>query len=456
MRKLLFISLVAIVATSGLDPVWALSPQLINYQGRLTDSTGLPLSGTFQMQFTIYDANVAGNAIWTETHSSITVTAGLFEALLGSQAELLDTVFADTSRWLGLQIDVEPELTPRTRLASVPYANRVSTIDGATGGVISGDVDIQSDLTVSDNIGIGITNPSSALHIERSTTSLIISRSTGSHAGITLDAQPTFSAYVSLYESGVKKGVLYWNSMNNAVILNDNSVSTNVAIATNSSSQVGIGTASPISKLHVENSASTLIISKSTGSHAGIRLDARPTFSAYVDLYESGVKKGNLHWNSTNNAVVLNDASVSTNVALALHPSSNVGIGTANPTNPLEMASGAHCTAGGTWTNASSREYKTDIRPLRDSEYSAILEKLESIDVVRFKYKIDPNREHIGMIAEDVPQEISSDDKKGIPTADAIAFLMAAVKAQQVILTEQSKEIEKLKVSIENQNDSQN
>ena len=42
----------------------------------------------------------------------------------------------------------------------------------------------------------------------------------------------------------------------------------------------------------------------------------------------------------------------------------NVGIGTQTPAYPLHMASGAHVTAGGVWTDASSREYKDDIQVL--------------------------------------------------------------------------------------------
>ena len=108
-----------------------------------------------------------------------------------------------------------------------------------------------------------------------------------------------------------------------------------------------------------------------------------------------------------------------------------LGIGTAAPAHPLHMGSGAHVTAGGVWTNASSRELKTDIEPLKNEEYSDILKKLEDLEVVHFKYKSEPDVAHIGMIAEDVPDEMASPDRKGIPTADAIAFLMAAVKAQQ-------------------------
>ncbi len=34
------------------------------------------------------------------------------------------------------------------------------------------------------------------------------------------------------------------------------------------------------------------------------------------------------------------------------------------PSHPLQMASGAHCTAAGAWTNASDRRLKTDIAPI--------------------------------------------------------------------------------------------
>jgi len=118
------------------------------------------------------------------------------------------------------------------------------------------------------------------------------------------------------------------------------------------------------------------------------------------------------------------------------------------PSNPLELVSGAYCSSLGVWTNASSRKYKTEIEPLNTDEYTNILKKLEGMDVVHFRYKADPTRKHIGMIAEDVPEEISSEKRDGIPTADAIAFLMAAVKAQQC-------QIEQLKATVKDLKENQ-
>jgi hypothetical protein len=78
----------------------------------------------------------------------------------------------------------------------------------------------------------------------------------------------------------------------------------------------------------------------------------------------------------------------------------NVGFGQALPTHPIEAASGAYLTAGGVWTNASSREFKKDIRPLPVDE---AVETLAALAPVTFKYKTD-DEPHVGFIAEDVPE----------------------------------------------------
>ncbi len=139
------------VALLALAPVvTAAVPNLMQYQGHLTDDSGAPLDTIIDMTFTIYDDSAGGTVWWNETQPSVVVTNGLFNVLLGSVNPISDSIFVDTPRWLGITIGSDPEISPRTRLVTVPYAYRVSTVDGASGGDIYGGVQIHSPLLVGD------------------------------------------------------------------------------------------------------------------------------------------------------------------------------------------------------------------------------------------------------------------------------------------------------------------
>jgi hypothetical protein len=126
-------------------------PTLMQYQGFLTDEEGEPLNDTLSMTFTIYPDAYEAIVIWTETQPNVIVTNGLFHVLLGSVNPISDTVFAETERWLGITVDPDPEIVPRTRLVTVPYAYRAATVDGASGGAVFGDIHLHSILTVGSN-----------------------------------------------------------------------------------------------------------------------------------------------------------------------------------------------------------------------------------------------------------------------------------------------------------------
>ncbi|MDZ7697902.1 MAG: tail fiber domain-containing protein [Deltaproteobacteria bacterium] len=127
---------------------------------------------------------------------------------------------------------------------------------------------------------------------------------------------------------------------------------------------------------------------------------------------------------------------------LVLNPSGGyVGIGTASPSYPLQMGSGAYCSTGGTWVNASSREYKKDIENLSPGEAKDTLNRLNP---VKFRYKVDDDERHVGFIAEDAPDLVATKDKKGMSSMDVVAVLTRVVQEQQRVMETQKQTIEKL------------
>jgi len=118
-----------------------------------------------------------------------------------------------------------------------------------------------------------------------------------------------------------------------------------------------------------------------------------------------------------------------------------VGLGKWGPSYPLHMASGAHCTAGGVWTNASSRDFKQDIRILTRAE---ALDALTRLTPVHFRYKGDPEEKHVGFIAEDVPELVASRDRKGMSSMDVVAVLTRVVQEQQKTIAELSRKLAQL------------
>ena len=132
-------------------------PQQINYQGHLTNSANVPLDTTVSMTFKLYTDSTAGTLLWTEARPSVTVTSGLFSVRLGQLTALTNTMLNNAQVWLGITIGADAELAPRSRIVSVGYSYRVGTVDGASGGTITGDVNI----TGKANIGSGNVNSGS-------------------------------------------------------------------------------------------------------------------------------------------------------------------------------------------------------------------------------------------------------------------------------------------------------
>lgn len=105
-------------------PTAVTSKTTINYQGFLSNVDGAPVSGLVDMVFRLYDVETDGIALWTESQNDVTISDGLFSALLGSVTPLSQSLFdSNANLWLGITVGSDPdEMAPREKLASAPFA----------------------------------------------------------------------------------------------------------------------------------------------------------------------------------------------------------------------------------------------------------------------------------------------------------------------------------------------
>jgi hypothetical protein len=114
-----------VLPASALPPV----PNFLTQQGRLMDNTGAPVSGAPAFVFTIYADSAGTTTLWTETQT-ITLDSGYFSTTLGSVTPITATVFDGSTRYLGIKVGSDPEMSPRQPLTSVPYALIAGNVKG--------------------------------------------------------------------------------------------------------------------------------------------------------------------------------------------------------------------------------------------------------------------------------------------------------------------------------------
>ena len=121
------------IAVCGLSTSYASVPHLINYQGRLTDKSSVPLSGSYTLTFTFYDAETAGTPLWKGTYNNVAIAKGIFSILLGdindSSYKFEDLAF-DKQYWLEIKVGNDI-MSPRQRLTSAAYAFRADKAEAA-------------------------------------------------------------------------------------------------------------------------------------------------------------------------------------------------------------------------------------------------------------------------------------------------------------------------------------
>ena len=109
-------------------------PMELTHQGRLFDSTGVPLTGAQDITFSLFDASSGGNQIWSETQT-LDLDGGYFSTQLGADASgnPLSDAFFDDDLWLEITVGSGSPLPTRLQLVSVPFARKAG---GVSGGVV--------------------------------------------------------------------------------------------------------------------------------------------------------------------------------------------------------------------------------------------------------------------------------------------------------------------------------
>jgi hypothetical protein len=153
-------------------------PPFVSYQGRLKDGAGTPYDGTKLVKFAVYDG--AGIPLWNSGFVLTTFNAGLFTTTLGGsgQPALPGSIFAaDTGLTIGITVDTDPEIAPRTRFVAVPYAFAALYADTSevapgylplAGGTITGPITSAGDPPITmgkGNFGTNGQNPGTAAFV---------------------------------------------------------------------------------------------------------------------------------------------------------------------------------------------------------------------------------------------------------------------------------------------------
>ena len=154
-------------------------PRKMSFQGFVTNSSGVPLEGDYDILFQIYDVETGGTHLWEATYLGLTLEGGVFDVILGETTPL--TLAFDQQYWIGITVPTGTgnELVPRTKLTTSPYAFHAQTADTAFSGVMSSPDSVLKVQAVSHQATAAVGNSNRAI------TLLSIYSSSGPVTGLT-------------------------------------------------------------------------------------------------------------------------------------------------------------------------------------------------------------------------------------------------------------------------------
>lgn len=451
------------------------APQLIDYQGFLKNNLGAPVTASLSMGFTIYTASTGGSSKWSETQNSVSVSGGLFNVTLGSVAPLHDSVFNQGDRWLEISIGGSA-LSPRSRIVSAAYSERVQTVDGAGGGIISSDLSVPKILigagntasgnyayaagyggTASGNysgIGGGYSNTASGTYsfvTGHSNQAREHSSVLGGYSNTSWGEYNTIGGgstnYTNLTAATVGGGQYdtAWGIYTSVVGGKNNRAKydyaavgggrDNLADAYSSTVGGGAGNSSTSNGATVGGGISNLASGGSSAVPGGNSNAAR----GYGSLAAGTLAKANhdcsmvLASNSSAGTDPSDSVRSGGRSQIVLRADSGIvimqggGAATYDPSRLINTTTGAYLSVGGTWTNASDSTLKENLRIVSGTR---LLEELLRLPVYRWNYRNEGSEvNHIGPMAQDFYRIFEvGDDERTISTVDPAGIALAAIQ----------------------------
>lgn len=412
MKRLLILTAIlagSTTATVVMAPaeVQADVPQLINLQGVLQDSGGVPVTTIQSVLFNFWNASSGGTSLWSETQNVSPDANGLFSTALGTVSPIPDSAFWGTNLYLGIKVGADPEMTPRQRIVATGYAfsdawGKLNTARGIN--AIAGGGSSNSASGLGSTVGGGTNNSA----VSNYSTVGGGENNTGSalHATVGGGEGNTVSSTWSTVGGG----------FNNTVSGPQATVSGgefNTASARHAA--VGGGTSNTAS-----GGGGTIPGGKSNTA-AGIH-----SFAA--GRQAKAMHQGAFVWADDTPA----DFSSTGANQFLVRAAGGIWLGTTSaPSIPgtdfLNTSTGAHLTAGGAWTNSSDANKKENFTPVDRRE---LLEKIASLPISHWNYRDEHHKvRHIGPVAQDFYAlfGVGSDDKS-ISTIDPAGIALAAIQ----------------------------